>query len=850
MDDEKTAIRRTDRAEGNASDLTRDLARLRKPLAGESELASALNVLVREGDLYEKLPDNRVHCYACAHNCNIADGGRGICQVRYNVNGTLFVPRGYVAALQCDPIEKKPFFHVLPSSDALTFGMLGCDLHCGYCFTGDVVIMTKRGPSTFADLFSSAARVEERADGQVAYPENAETLSASGTWRKIEAVFKHPYRGEMLTLKPMYLPALTCTPDHRVYATADPNQPPQKISARHLTRAHYLAVPRKYSQSTPQTIFADEILSARHVTYRVAWDLTRAQRAFIAAASAEGISSREIGARLGKSGAYIRHVRSKLRRGRGDDSRTQGFAIEQERVRFPNEHRPGIPRVIPLNESLARLLGYYCAEGSVVSNPRRPNSHVLNFSFAPHETRHVAEVQALLIACLGIPAHVVPRQTTRALACGKASAALLFKQLCGERAQEKRVPTQLFDAPHEIVEAFLDAYTAGDGHIYANGKRSVTTTSTALAYGIAYLALKLGYCPSVYDATPSPDGTIMGRRVRRSPHQYTVVWYHDANIQRNVIETADYYLIPLRDISSASFEGAVYNMQVQAEHNYLANLTLVSNCQNWDISQALRDPASGHLPSLVTPQQMVEIGKQQHARVFASSYNEPLITSEWAVEIFKEATKAGFLCAYVSNGNATREVLEYIKPYVRAYKIDLKSMRDKNYRQLGAPLEHILEGIRLVHQMGFWLEIVTLVVPGFNDSVAELRDAAQFIASLSPDIPWHVTAFHQDYKMLDKDNTTVQDLLRACEIGRDAGLHFVYAGNLPGHVGEWENTYCPKCRALLIRRHGYMLTEYHITAQGTCPKCQHAIPGIWHQDPRAVRLGDANLWWTRRPRAV
>lgn len=405
MAGQETTIRRTDRAAGAAPDLASELKHLRKPLAGESDLASAVNRLVREGDLYEPLPENRVHCYACAHNCMINDGGRGICQVRYNVGGKLFVPRGYVAALQCDPVEKKPFFHVYPSSDALTFGMLGCDLHCGYC-------------------------------------------------------------------------------------------------------------------------------------------------------------------------------------------------------------------------------------------------------------------------------------------------------------------------------------------------------------------------------------------------------------------------------------------------------------QNWDISQALRDNAAGRPPSLVTPSQLVQIGKQQGARIFASSYNEPLITSEWAVEIFREAQDAGFLCAYVSNGNATRQVLEYIKPYVSAYKIDLKSMRDKPYRQLGAPLEHILDGIRMVQEMGFWLEIVTLVVPGFNDSEEELRDAAQFLASLSPDIPWHVTAFHQDYKMMDKDNTTIRQLIRACEIGREAGLRYVYAGNLPGRVGKWENTYCPHCNALLIERYGFMLSGYHITGQGTCYKCGEKIAGIWHANPNDVRLGEPDAWWTRRPRAV
>ena len=405
MSTKEPTNRRTDRVSEQAPDLMNEIAKLRKPISGESRLADAINLKVREGDLYEKLPGGRVHCFACGHHCKINDGGRGICQVRYNVGGILFVPRGYVAALQSDPIEKKPFFHVYPGSDALTFGMLGCDLHCGYC-------------------------------------------------------------------------------------------------------------------------------------------------------------------------------------------------------------------------------------------------------------------------------------------------------------------------------------------------------------------------------------------------------------------------------------------------------------QNWDISQALRDATAGRPPTAVTGTQMVELGKRNGAKVFASSYNEPLITSEWAVEIFKEAKANGFLGAYVSNGNATREVLEYIRPYVSAYKIDLKSMRDKNYRQLGAPLQNILDGVKMVHAMGFWLEIVTLIVPGFNDSTEELLDAAQFIASLSRDIPWHVTAFHQDYKMMDHDNTSKPTLIRAAEIGLEAGLNHVYAGNLPGQVGEYENTYCPNCRQLLIERFGYTIVDYRITGDGTCPRCAAQIAGIWPRDPAEVRRGLADLWFVRRPRSA
>jgi pyruvate formate lyase activating enzyme len=224
---------------------------------------------------------------------------------------------------------------------------------------------------------------------------------------------------------------------------------------------------------------------------------------------------------------------------------------------------------------------------------------------------------------------------------------------------------------------------------------------------------------------------------------------------------------------------------------------------------------------------MAHIGHRYGARLAVSSYNEPLITSEWAVEVFKVVRASGFRTAFVSNGNGTPEVLQYLRPWTEGYKIDLKTMNDRNYRQLGGVLAHVLDTIKQVYALGFWLEIVTLIVPGFNDSEAELREAAAFLASVSPDIPWHVTAFHQDYKMTDRDNTSVRTLIRAAEIGYGAGLHYVYAGNLPGHVGPYENTLCPGCRTTLIRRYGFRILEDRVGPQGICPECDTRLAGIW-----------------------
>jgi pyruvate formate lyase activating enzyme len=198
-------------------------------------------------------------------------------------------------------------------------------------------------------------------------------------------------------------------------------------------------------------------------------------------------------------------------------------------------------------------------------------------------------------------------------------------------------------------------------------------------------------------------------------------------------------------------------------------------------------------------------------------------------------------CAYVSNGNATPEALRMLQPYLDAYKIDLKSMQDKNYRKLGGVLKNVLDTIQYASQLGIWVEVVTLVVPGFNDDPEELWDAARFLASISQDIPWHVTAYHPDYKMLDNHATPITTLQTAAEIGQEAGLNYVYAGNIPGRVGSLENTYCPHCQELLVSRRGFVIRDYKITAKGTCPKCGVRVAGRWTDEPESVHLGGWGL---------
>ncbi len=364
---------------------------------------------------------------------------------------------------------------------------------------------------------------------------------------------------------------------------------------------------------------------------------------------------------------------------------------------------------------------------------------------------------------------------------------------------EKNQPTTLLDILDDLtVEGTLyEKLPDGAVRCYACGHRCLIREG------------KRGICKVRFNQ----DGRLM------------VPWGYVAALQADPIEKKPFFhILPGTDALTFGMLGCDFHC---------------SYCQNWVTSQAGRDPVSEMSVDYIrrtSPEQLVDAAKRAGAGVVASSYNEPLITSEWAVDVFRKANEAGLKCVFISNGNTTPEVMEYLRPYLVGYKIDLKTMNDRHYRQLGGVLQNVLDSIQRVHDLGLWIEVVTLVVPGFNDSNEELMSAARYISSVSPDIPWHVTAFHPDYKMTDPPATTVSTLLRAAEIGQEAGLNFVYAGNLPGRVSEYENTYCPKCRATLIERTGYIIRSYHITPQGACPKCGSQVPGVWTEKPGSVNL--------------
>ncbi len=267
-------------------------------------------------------------------------------------------------------------------------------------------------------------------------------------------------------------------------------------------------------------------------------------------------------------------------------------------------------------------------------------------------------------------------------------------------------------------------------------------------------------------------------------------------------------------------------------------------CQNWISSQVLQDDASTGTPHIIKPERLVATAVDEGTPVIVSTYNEPLITADWAAKIFEKAREHGIVCGFVSNGHATPEVIAFLRPLMQLFKVDLKCFTEEGYAEVGGKLKAVLDTIASLKEQGFWVEVVTLVIPGFNDDNAQLNGIARFVAGVSPDIPWHVTAFHPDYKMRDRGPTRASEIQRAIDAGHDAGLHFVYAGNMPGAMGSVENTFCPSCQALLIEREGFSILN-NCMAGGQCPDCGAFIPGYWEADPVRRSTGLAS---PRRPR--
>jgi pyruvate formate lyase activating enzyme len=248
-------------------------------------------------------------------------------------------------------------------------------------------------------------------------------------------------------------------------------------------------------------------------------------------------------------------------------------------------------------------------------------------------------------------------------------------------------------------------------------------------------------------------------------------------------------------------------------------------CHNHRLSQALRDATDDEEPTLASAEALVADAVSAGASVVCAAYNEPMISAEWVRAIFRAARARGLRTAVVSDGHSTPEALRYLKPHTDVFRVDLKAHSEAAYKKLGGRLQPVLDSIALARELGYWVEVVTLVVPGINQEHRAIDELGGRLREISPNIPWHLNGFVPRYRMSQAAPANPLFLMMAAGAAYLAGSRFVYVGN-SALCRELAHTRCPECHTILIQRHDYATTSSTLR-NGSCPACTARLPGVW-----------------------
>jgi len=786
------------------------------------------------------LEDGRVQCDVCPRACKLRDGQRGLCFVRGAEAGRIkLFSYGRSSGFCVDPIEKKPLNHFLPGTSVLSFGTAGCNLACKFCFHPDTLIATTQGMRRIADLFESCGEKISHDGGQVGFPASLRVWTRLASQALVAKVFAHPYCGELLSLKANCCPPVLLTPNHKVFAAHRSNlEDIRPIEAAKLSTDHYLIIPKRQAGSGIRIDVAETLENLESAVHAVRMRHIPLPQ-LSSALQATGTSA-ELGVRLEYHPAYVRTLRDRLARGilTVELPREVRLQVNAGRVKFLQERNAGVPQHLDLTPDLAWLLGFYCAEGSIGQHPSRPNAYQLVFSCGHHEGPLVERTARLLADVFGAQTTVVNRRTTITVEVRSISTARLFEALCGRGAKNKRVPAQLLHAPLSVIRAFLDGYFAGDGYV-AETHVVGGTVSRDLALGIYELGLHLDLLPTFFVHEPQPTKQLEGREVSQST-TFIVKFKRDRYEGRRRLDSertswrdaGGRFLVPLRRVERIPYEGTVYNLEVDdSDHSYLAPFLAVSNCQNWDMSKSREMDT---LADSASPEDLAQATARLGCASIAFTYNDPVVFMEYAIDAAQACRARGIKSVAVTAGYMCSEPRAEFYRYMDAANVDLKAFTERFYYKIcGGALAPVLETLEyLKSETNVWFEITTLLIPGENDSDDELALMTQWIAEkLGPNVPLHFTAFHPDWKMLDKPRTPPATLTRARRIALANGLHYVYTGNV--HDSEGGSTYCPHCGTRVIERDWYELGAWRLTDTGACKSCGTRIPGVFAGPPGA-----------------
>ena len=737
--------------------------------------------MIKEALLYQPLADSRVRCTACARYCNIPEGKIGFCGVRQNIGGKLhLLVYGKVITGHIDPIEKKPVTHYMPGSKIFSIATTGCSWLCHYCFTPQTAVLTDSGIRTIEEIYDHSDPL-----GEVGYPRNLRVLTHTGSFRTVQKAFRHRYAGKVFRIHPYYFPEFSCTPNHKIFVLNQETGTLEKKRADELNTRDLLAIPTEKDSIVSTCIDSYELLSS-----------------------------------------------SILNMNRVSKRKSAWMLVNRDgRVKFKLSRSRGIPRTIPIDENLAELLGLYAAEGSSTKDGSRPNSWTVTMAFGKHETQLVERTEELFAKVFGLkPSRVVQNQVLRLEVHNNALGILLHTMMGGD-CYSKRVPVIiLHNNSRGIQRSFLRGYVAGDGFkTGSNGQKWIGTTSVSrvLSLGVWYLMFRLGMTPRFYMSSNPSSYEIEGRLVNRHNDYMTrvMVTTDGRTVEAHASKTVEkegYTLVQIRTIQEESYTGFVYNLEVDADHSYLANFISVSNCQNFDISQRRMVEGMDMMPL-----EVATLAVSHGCQGLAYTYNQPTIFMEFAHDVGVEARRNGLINIFVSNGYDTPDTVGMMNDFLDCVTIDFKGNAETNFvrKYIGiANAEPIFQTIlEIRNKTKVHMEFTDLVIPEVGDNLDDARKLSRWMYdNLGPDHPIHFLRFHPDYKMMNLPHTPVKTLEEHCRVAREEGLRYVYVGNVPGH--PWEHTYCPECNSIAIKRYGFDITSWNLDENNRCANCGYQLP--------------------------
>lgn len=761
-------------------------------------------------------------CNLCSNECRMAPGERGYCGLRLNERGAIvtIAPRGN--GLFYDYIDPHvtnccsawfcpagtgagyPRFANRPGPEIgyhnLAIFFYGCNFDCLYCLLPRTAVVTNRGIFSIEEMFNMCEHVETINGGEISYPSNIQIITHNGRFSQVLKVFRHFYEGEIVAIRPKYLPPLECSPSHKIFVTNNTNVDEVKtVLASDLDEHQFVVMPHYNSLQFPivEEIDVRQSLSYHQPIYKKPGRLSIPIANKILSMANDGSTSRQIALQVGYHPTYLRRLLPKLKRSNdlNDILHYAGVpVVENGMIRLKKEKRPGIPHILHLSEEFAELLGYFVAEGNVCKDKKRPASYRIVFSFGHSEEGLVKRTEWLLWQLFALRGSIVKRRTTITVEVGKSSLALLFYTLCGGHAGEKTVPNEIYLAKTRVMKAFIEGYFKGDG-CKTEAYYVCSTTSRRLALGISWLLLRLGALPHFYEYKPSATKDIEGRIVKQSTI-YIVkikeldfdrcILYKEEGNERK-LDDSSYIYIPIKKLTKRPYAGYVYNLEVEDEgHSYIANFIGVGNCQN----ESHKDLALGHhkpvehLIERVGGNSAISCicffgGSPEPQLPFAISTSKRLLKAypdrvmricfEWNGCGNSELVREAANLSLISGGNLKFD----LKCFSEATSIALSGVSNRrafdNFEAIARDFHPRRPELPL-------LTATTLLVPGYVDEY-EVGHIAEFISRIDRSIPYSLLIFHPDFMMRDMPITPLEQTAK-CYIAAKAFLERVHVGNL------------------------------------------------------------------------